>query len=310
MTEALHLGTTPWRLRGTLDADFLCGQAEAAEDWGYDSFFLPESHFNADVPIPDPMLLLAAIAARTRHIRLGTSSWLLPIRHPLLAAEQVAALDQISGGRLILGLGRGYQAGMLEAFGVEQKDKRQRFEDILGAMIAAWSNQPVGDPQRSLALSPRPRQQPHPPLWVAAFGPRAIAQVGRLGLPYLASPVESFAELSNNFRLHGEALREAGRTPPETVAIMRTVFVSEDRARCRELRQQMAKMPRPPFRAQGGEAGADASMIGSADEVQAQIARYREQLGINHLIAVRPRVAGIAETWNRQSLERLRILTA
>jgi alkanesulfonate monooxygenase SsuD/methylene tetrahydromethanopterin reductase-like flavin-dependent oxidoreductase (luciferase family) len=256
------------------------------------------------------MLLLAAIAARTRHIRLGTTSWLLPIRHPLLAAEQVAALDQISGGRLILGLGRGYQAGMLEAFGVEQKDKRQRFEDILGAMIAAWSNQPVGDPQRSLALTPRPRQQPHPPLWVAAFGPRAIAQVGRLGLPYLASPVESFAELSNNFRRHGEALREAGHPAPETVAIMRTVFVSEDGARCRELREQMAKMPRPPFRAQGGEAGADASMIGSADEVQAQIARYREQLGINHLIAVRPRVAGIAETWNRQSLERLRSLTA
>jgi alkanesulfonate monooxygenase SsuD/methylene tetrahydromethanopterin reductase-like flavin-dependent oxidoreductase (luciferase family) len=310
VTEALHLGITPWRLSGTLDADSLCGQAEAAEDWGYDSFFLPENHFNADVPIPDPMLLLAAVAARTRRIRLGTSSWLLPIRHPLLAAEQVAALDQISGGRLILGLGRGYQPGMLEAFGVQQKDKRQRFEEILEAMIAAWSNNPVGNPQRSLALIPRPRQEPHPPLWVAAFGPKAIAQVGGLGLPYLASPVESFEELDSNFQLHGEAVRAAGHTPPDTVPIMRTVFISEDRARCRELREHMAKMPRPPFRAAGGAAGADACMIGSAGEVQGQIARYREQLGVNHLIAVRPRVAGIAESCNRQSLERLRILTA
>jgi alkanesulfonate monooxygenase SsuD/methylene tetrahydromethanopterin reductase-like flavin-dependent oxidoreductase (luciferase family) len=310
VTEPLHLGVTPWKLRGTLDADSLCGQAECAEDWGYDSFFLPENHFNTDVPIPDPILLLAAIAARTRRIRLGTSSWLLPIRHPLLAAEQVAALDQLSSGRVILGLGRGYQPGMLEAFGVRQKDKRERFEEILEAMIAAWSNQPIGDPERSLALTPRPRQEPHPPLWVAAFGPLAIAQVGGLGLPYLASPVESFEELSRNFQLHENAVREAGHTQPETIAIMRTVFISEDRARCRELREQMAKLPRPPFRAQSGDAGADASMIGSAGEVQAQLAHYREQLGVNHLIAVRPRIAGIAESWNRESLERLRILTA
>ena len=309
MTDALHLGITPWQL-GSLDADSLCGQAEAAEDWGYDSFFLPENHFNASIPIPDPMLLLAAVAARTRHIRLGTSSWLLPIRHPLLAAEQVAALDQLSGGRLILGLGRGYQAGMLEAFGVQQKDKRQRFEEILTTMIAAWSDKPVGDPQQSQVLTPLPLQQPHPPLWVAAFGPKAIAQVGRLGLPYLASPVETFDELSNNFSLHSEAVREAGHTVPDTVAIMRTVFISEDGARCRQLREKMASLPRPPFRAEGSVTGADACMIGSATEVQAQITRYREQLGVNHLIAVRPRVPGIAEDWNRQSLERLRTLTA
>lgn len=309
MSESLHLGLTPWRLSETMDAESLCVQAEDAERWGYESFFLPENHFNAAMPIPDPILLLATVAGRTTKIKLGTSSWLLPIRNPLLAAEQVAALDHLSGGRVILGLGRGFHAGMLEAFGVQSKDKRERFEETLSAMISAWTNTPLGDPKHALTLMPRPLQQPHPPLWVAAFGPKAIAQVGGMGLPYLASPVETFEELSENFRMHHAALSASPHTPPATVAIMRTVFISDDEGRCRDLREQMAQLPRPPFRSKDGAAGADASMIGSAGEVQDVLARYREELGVNHLIAVRPRVPGIAESWNRESLEQLRMLT-
>lgn len=116
MSAELHIGLTPWRLGPDLDAERLCRQAELAEAWGFDSFFLPETHFVEATPIPDPMLLLAAAAARTRRIQLGTTSYLLPIRNPVLAAEQVASLDRLSGGRLILGLGRGYQTDMLDVF--------------------------------------------------------------------------------------------------------------------------------------------------------------------------------------------------
>jgi alkanesulfonate monooxygenase SsuD/methylene tetrahydromethanopterin reductase-like flavin-dependent oxidoreductase (luciferase family) len=294
VTEKLKLGLTPWQLPGSLDAQSLCEQAEHAEQWNYHSFFLPENHFNSAMPIPDPLLLLAAVAARTKGIKLGTTSWLLPLRHPLLGAEQAAALDQLCEGRLILGLGRGYQASMLKTFGVELSEKRLRFEEILSAMIAAWQGDPVGDPEHALQLVPTTVQQPHPPLWVAAFGPKAIAQVGRLGLPYLASPVESFEELQVNQGRHLAAISEAAHTTPTVIPIMRTVFICADQTRCTQVREQVAQSQ-----------ARDWCMVGSATDVRAEIARYRDVLGMTHLIAVRPRVRGISEAENRESLQEL-----
>jgi alkanesulfonate monooxygenase SsuD/methylene tetrahydromethanopterin reductase-like flavin-dependent oxidoreductase (luciferase family) len=304
----LHLGLTPWQLKSDLDADALCRQAELAEAWGYDSFFLPESHFAGPHSIPDPMLLLAAVAARTSRIKLGTTSYLLPIRHPLLAAEQIATLDQLCNGRLILGLGRGFQAGMLEAFGVTQSEKRTRFEDILQAMLAAWKGEYVGDPKRLLELSPLPSQRPHPPLWVAAFGPKAIAQVGSLGLPYLASPVETREELENNHRLHREALSRAGRKVPLEVVIMRTVFISEDEDACKMVREKLQDASGAnPIRDEAASID-DWCMLGTPDKVRADIEHYRQTLGMTHLIAVRPRVSGVPEELNRISLQTLQAL--
>ena len=310
MSAELHLGLTPWRLGPDLDADGLCRQAELAEAWGFDSFFLPETHFVEATPIPDPMLLLAAAAARTRRILLGTTSYLLPIRNPVLAAEQVASLDQLSGGRLILGLGRGYQTEMLEVFGVNHSEKRARFSDTLNAMQAAWRGETVGGVDNALTLAPRPRQAPHPPLWVAAFGPKAIAQIGRLGLPYLASPVESFAELADNLRLHREALATHDHPLPDTVAVMRTVFICDDPARLARVREKLTALPAPPFRKTGQALPDDWCLLGSTEEVEAQIQRHREELGMTHLIAVRPRVGGIDESWLAESFTALAALRA
>ncbi|MCZ6830182.1 MAG: LLM class flavin-dependent oxidoreductase [Gammaproteobacteria bacterium] len=295
-------------MKSDLDADALCRQAELAEAWGYDSFFLPESHFAGAQSVPDPILLLAAVAARTSKIKLGTSSYLLTIRNPLLAAEQIATLDRLCGGRLILGLGRGFQAGMLEAFGVTQRDKRAQFEDILNAMLAAWRGDYVGDPKRLLELSPRPQQNPHPPLWVAAFGPKAIAQAGSLGLPYLASPVETLAELEHNHELHRQALQEAQHDTPREVVIMRTVFISEDEQACARVRAKLvdAKRVRPTH--SEDVAVDDWCLLGTPDKVREDIVRYQQLLGMTHLIAVRPRVSGVAEELNRISLQTLQAM--
>jgi alkanesulfonate monooxygenase SsuD/methylene tetrahydromethanopterin reductase-like flavin-dependent oxidoreductase (luciferase family) len=305
-------------LNSNLDAGTLCQQAELAEAWAYDSFFLPEGHFAGPHSIPDPIVLLAAVAARTSKIKLGTSSYLLPIRHPLLAAEQIAALDQLSGGRVILGLGRGFQAGMLEAFGVAQSDKRARFDEILQAMRAAWRGEYVGDPGRMLELTPRPLQQPHPPLWVAAFGPKAIAQAGSLGLPYLASPMETCQELERNHELHRNALRAAGHQVPAEIVVMRTVFVSENEQACHEIRARLADqaLVRPTGNGIGngngngdGDGNAtvdDCCLVGHPEKVREDIVRYQRSLGMNHLIAVRPRVKGVAEDALRESLQALR----
>ncbi len=82
MTVPLHLGLTPWLAPIGRRADELSRQAELAEQWGYESFWLPENHFGEGA-IPEPMMLLSAVAGATRTIRLGTTSYLLPLRHPL-----------------------------------------------------------------------------------------------------------------------------------------------------------------------------------------------------------------------------------
>ena len=79
----LHVGLTPWRTDFAGAADPLAAQGERAEALGFASFWLPESHFGARGALPQPLLLLAAIASRTRTLGLGTTSYLLPIRHPL-----------------------------------------------------------------------------------------------------------------------------------------------------------------------------------------------------------------------------------
>ena len=196
----MRLGLTPWIISGTVDAQSLSRQAALAENWGYESFWLPENHFTGDGAIPEPLMLLAGAAASTTKIRLATTSFLLTLRHPLQAAEQVAVLDQLSNGRVILGVGRGYAPDMLAAFNVPAKDKRQIFKTVLDTMRRAWTGEPITMEGSSepVTISPLPFQKPYPPIWVAAFGPKALRQAGMLGMPYLASPMEPIGRLREN----------------------------------------------------------------------------------------------------------------
>jgi alkanesulfonate monooxygenase SsuD/methylene tetrahydromethanopterin reductase-like flavin-dependent oxidoreductase (luciferase family) len=311
MTTSLHLGCTPWQMPIGGRADVLAAQACFAEGAGYASFWLPESHFGGPAAIPEPLMLLAAVAAATRTIRLATTSYLLPLRHPLQAAEQVAVLDQLSGGRVILGVGRGYAPALFEAFNVARSEKREIFAECLEVMRAAWNGTPVAGGDARLA--PEPVQRPHPPIWVAAFGPKALAQAGALGLPYLASPMESLATLEANYRRHRDACLRAGRPLPDAVPVMRTVFVSESTAEidaAREiLERQLADMRRPE--SMGGlarqlpERIEDWAIVGDRGRVRAEIERYRSTLGMTHLIATRLRVAGVAPEAFERSLAML-----
>ena len=292
----MHLGVTPWRLSSRVDARELARQGALAEQWGFDSFWLPESHFAGDAAIPEPLLTLAAVAAHTERIRLATTSYLLPLRHPLQAAEQVAVLDRLSNGRVILGVGRGYQPAMFEAFSVPRQEKRRIFECSLATMQRAWRGEPVaaGDGETPMTLAPLPVQQPHPPLWVAAFGPKALAQAGRLGLPYLASPVETKARLRENLRRHAEASAAAAVPRAAEVPIMRTLFVAEDAAAVARVRERLASGAAVAARGRGADAVDEWAILGTPPEVQEQVAGYVEAFGVTHLIVTRLRIGGVA----------------
>ncbi|MBE9540597.1 MAG: LLM class flavin-dependent oxidoreductase [Proteobacteria bacterium] len=306
--KSLRLGITPWHLSSTMEADTLCRQAELAEQCGYESFWLPESHFAGTPSIPEPMLLLAAIAARTTSIKLGTTSYLLPIRNPLQAAEQVAVLDQLSGGRLILGLGRGFRGDMLDAFKVDPREKRQLFEQTLDAMKRAWSGDIVGSEEHAAVMSPLPLQQPHPPIWLAAFGPKALQQAAKLGVPYLASPMESLNQLEKNYRLYYDALDEHGKPRPQEVAVMRTVFISDDSQLCGKIHQKLSQMTSAIK--VGNMELAKSWIVGNGTQVVNEIREYQQRLGMNYLIVARPRIKGLKPEACEQSMRQLAALTA
>ena len=209
------------------------------KSWDSILFWLPENHFGDHTTLPFPLLVLSAAAARTERLRLGAGSYLLPVRHPLQAAEEVALLDCFSQGRVILGIGRGYQNAMFRGFGVPIKEKRQRFEQILELMIRAWRGEPIPVEDaatrgiiKTATLSPLPVQSPHPPIWVTAFGPKTLAQAERLGLPYIASPVESLNTLKNNLSDYWKALIDTQHSSHQGIPIMRTTFISDKGLRC------------------------------------------------------------------------------
>lgn len=283
-------------------------RAGRADALGLHSVWVPEMHFRPGA-MASPLLALSAIAARTQHVRLGTTSLLLPIHHPLRIAEEVAALDLLSGGRVELGLGRGFAEPMLRTFGVAAKDKRDRFDEALDAILSAWRGAAADDTGPRPAL--QPLQRPHPPLLVAAFGPKALRQAARHGLPYLASPLESLDVLCENHAIHREALAAGARAEALPVPVMRTVFVARDAARAALVRDALAAESArtarvlPPALARAATGGVeDRVLVGTAPEVAAGVARYRERLGMDLLI-VRGEAPGVGADEEAESLERL-----
>ena len=307
-TLPLRLGITPWHMSSTMDANALCTQAELAEQCGYHSFWLPESHFAGPSSVPEPILLLAAVAARTTTIKLGTTSYLLPIRNALQAAEQVAVLDQLSGGRLILGLGRGFEKNMLSAFDVNPTEKRELLNRNLDVMKAAWAGGIVGSQAIGAVMSPLPVQKPHPPIWMAAFGPKALAQAGKMGTPYLASPMESLQQLKENYEIYNTALDQNSQPRPSEIVLMRTIFISDDKALCKQVTRDLAQLASTlKF---GNTVMEAAWIVGNADDVASEIHEYQEQLGMNYLIVARPRIKGLSRQCAEQSMRALAAMVA
>lgn len=278
------------------------GWIELAESIGIHSVWLPEMHFAAGV-CPAPLLELAGFAALTQRLRFGTTSLLLPLHPPEEIAAEIAALDRISGGRLLIGLGRGFHKRMLEAFGVNPAKKRDRFDEALERILSLWAD--ANENAGALAT----HQQPHPPLAVAAFGPKGLAQAARHGLPYLASPVETFDQIADNQARHRELLPESSAPPLSLV--MRTVFVSESESDLKAARdglEEEMNRRRPGMPAavnQALDTPLDARVVlGNSDQVRDRLREDRERLGIDLLI-VRPSLAGVDPAACKASLRTL-----
>jgi alkanesulfonate monooxygenase SsuD/methylene tetrahydromethanopterin reductase-like flavin-dependent oxidoreductase (luciferase family) len=291
---------------------------DRAEALGLHSVWLPEGHFTPGASA-SPLLGLAAFAARTRRLRLGTTSLLVSIHHPLRVAEEVSALDALSGGRVWLGLGRGFRAPLFGGFGVEARAKRDRFDEALDALLGAWSGEPVvlggrhfDTGGREVRAALRPVQRPHPPLLVAAFGRKGLRQAAERGLPYLASPLEPLDLLVENHAFHREHLARPVAEGVARAPVMRTAWVARDDAEAARVAAALEGEARrvapgrlPPALARAAAGGVDErALLGTRERVADRIALYRERVGMDLLVA-RTVVPGTDATEQAASLERL-----
>jgi alkanesulfonate monooxygenase SsuD/methylene tetrahydromethanopterin reductase-like flavin-dependent oxidoreductase (luciferase family) len=273
-----------------------------AESSKLHSVWLPEMHF-APGACASPLVELAGYAASTERLRLGTTPLLLPLHPPEQIAAEIAALDQLSQGRLLLGLGRGFNKRMLAAFDVPPAEKRDRFDAALDRLFTLWAE--GNDKGTSMAT----HQRPHPPLAVAAFGPKGLAQAASHGLPYLASPVETVDQIADNQERHRALLPDPSVRALSLV--MRTVFVSDDPSELDQARTSLAKemsgrregMPAVVRKALEAPLE-ERIVVGTVSEVTERLISDRARLGIDLLI-VRPQIANLEGAVLERSLMRL-----
>ncbi|OLC39645.1 MAG: hypothetical protein AUH81_01140 [Candidatus Rokubacteria bacterium 13_1_40CM_4_69_5] len=207
-------------------------QAEWAEELGFDAVWLTEHHFIDYGLSVDPATLAAAIAARTRRVRIGLAAAILPFHHPIRLAEQMALVDIISQGRLDVGIGRGNRPVEFAGYGVPQIENRERMDEAVEILVQAWTRERFSFQGRffsfqNVEVIPKPLQRPHPPLYQVCVSKDTIENTALRGWPMLNSMLRGGVEqLVTQRDTYVAALEKAGRSPSEIAGLLRDWGVS------------------------------------------------------------------------------------
>jgi alkanesulfonate monooxygenase SsuD/methylene tetrahydromethanopterin reductase-like flavin-dependent oxidoreductase (luciferase family) len=312
--------TTADLYRRTLD------QIRSVERLGYDSVWMSEHHFTEDGYMPSVIAMSAAIAAVTEKLAISQNVLLLPFQHPLRLAEDLAVLDNLSGGRMMLGVGMGYVRGEFEALGIPRKNRVSLTEEGLEILRLAWTEDEFcyrGKRYRfeGVRVRPRPVQDGGPPIFVAAMSEAGARRAARFGAHLL--PQGDRAAVLDPWL---EAVTAGGRSPDDyRVGIVRGFEVVDDpEARRAEWRRSAAAegerraqriygqwlaASADRMREQLAEGRAAGRLIpqnvffGTPDQCVAEIARFRGEYHMTDLI-VRGVYPGQAPEEELPNLER------
>ena len=209
---------------------------QLAEELGFHSVWVAEHHFTDYGLVPNTLQYLAAAAALTERIRLGAAVVVTPLHNPIRIAEEAAFVDVLSGGRLDLGLGRGYQPREYAAFGMSMDESRERFNESVEFLRKAFtSTEPFDwDGQfykgREIAVLPEVVQEPYPPLWLACVSASTFEMAGENGWQIMTSPNFTPVKIvAENFERYKAALVTAGFDPSAfQYPVMQQVYVGAD----------------------------------------------------------------------------------
>jgi probable F420-dependent oxidoreductase len=213
----------------------------AAEELGYHSAWLTEHHFCEDEYLPSVMPALAAVAARTRRIRLGPYVLLLPLYNPVRLAEDAAVVDVISNGRLDLAMGVGYREEEFAGLGVDRRKRGRRHDEATQIMLRAWADGPVDFDGEvfsvpDIEVTPKPVQRPIP-IWLGGTSRPVLERIARLGVPGVAG-----RPLPEDMDFFHEKLTEHGRDPSAIDYLpFRFIWVDRDHERARRVAMPWAE---------------------------------------------------------------------
>jgi alkanesulfonate monooxygenase SsuD/methylene tetrahydromethanopterin reductase-like flavin-dependent oxidoreductase (luciferase family) len=222
---------------------------ELAEELGFHGVRLAEHHFRDYGVAPNLFTMLSHVAARTSRIRLGTGIVVLPLHNPVHVAEEAAQVDVLSGGRLDLGIGRGYQSFEFEGFGIDLAEARDRFNEALEVILGLWVDETYQHEGKfyktgaEVSLVPRPLQDPHPPIHVAAVSPETVTMYAERGLPILADPAAQFHKVARAAETWRQTASAAGHDVSATdLVVARSVYVAPTLEQARDDLARFEKM--------------------------------------------------------------------
>jgi len=191
-------------------------EAWLSDELGVDVIWLAEHHFDGICAYVDPISFAGALATSTRHSKIGFAVVQTALHHPIRLAEQLAILDNITKGRLVVGLGRGssYNIYDYQGFGIDHHEAQARLEETEEILMKAWTREDFehqGNYWRLKVpmLRPRPHTKPHPPLIRAASGEASLLELARQGRPFLMN-VQSIAVTRDRVSHYRSAMQEAG----------------------------------------------------------------------------------------------------
>jgi alkanesulfonate monooxygenase SsuD/methylene tetrahydromethanopterin reductase-like flavin-dependent oxidoreductase (luciferase family) len=207
---------------------------DRAERWGLDAVWLAEIHFSPKRSVlASPLVLAAAIAARTSRLKVGTAVQVLPLGHPLQLAEEAATVDQISHGRLIFGVGRSGFARTYAHYGVPYSESRERFGETLDVIRHAWTEETFSFEgayfhYRDVCVVPKPYQKPHPPIRVAATSADTFPAIGKQGFDiFCAVRTGTLPELKPNLNAYRAAYAAARHPGSGRVFLRVPIYVAK-----------------------------------------------------------------------------------
>jgi len=293
-----HIGQ---RMRETIHA------SKVAEEAGFDGVFVPEHHMMDDAYLPSQFPLLGAMAAATEHVDIGTTVHLLPLYNPIQTAEASAIVDQISGGRMRLGVGLANFAPEFELMGLDKKDQVGRFTEGIELILQAWGGMPLDF--HGKYFHARGKITPTPinaQLWIGAMSDVGVRRAARYGCPWPTDPLHNIAVLSHWAQIYRDTAVDAGTADKRSVILLRDGWIADSLAQVErdwwpvvraDHWMYFQKVPRFITRLEPGLAGVkteedfiferhrvDRFVVGPAKECIETIQRMHEELGMDYLI--------------------------
>jgi alkanesulfonate monooxygenase SsuD/methylene tetrahydromethanopterin reductase-like flavin-dependent oxidoreductase (luciferase family) len=274
------------------------------EELGFDSIWLEEHHSIRNHYWPSPLMALAGIATRTSRILLGTDISVLPFYHPVRAAEDIALLDIMSGGRTIFGAAIGYRPPEFELYDVSLDHRGARYVEMLKIMRALWTQDRVEYRGRFYhivgCIEPRPAVVPQ--LWLGGWGELSLKRAAQLGDAWVPGPTANLEKLLTAQQQYRTFLTESDKNPANYPnPLTREVVIAETGTQAWELAEKFLMVnyrdeygggwKHPLIGSQDStpvnqlEAlGQDRFIIGSPNECVSKLQRFVDTFGVDHLI--------------------------